>query len=700
MKVIIVGGVGGGATAAARLRRMDETAEIILLEKGEHISFANCGLPYHIGGTIADESKLVLQSPQKFADRYKIDVRVFHEALSIDRATHTLRILGSDGLAYEEHYDKLILSPGAYPIVPNIDHADDPRVFTLRNIPDLKRILSHIRSNHPTKAVVVGCGYIGLELVENLVHAGVSVSAVDLADSVNAPLDRDMAAEVHTYLESKGVALFLSSPLTAIEEVDSGLIVVAGDHKISADMIILALGVRPETALAKNAELSLNGKGFVIVTDQMRTNDSDIYAVGDAVEVKNLVTGLPASIPLASPANRQARICADNIAGIDSRYHGAQGTAILKLFDMTIATTGLNETTARALSIPYGKIYTYSSSHAEYYPNATKMSIKTLYDQHSGAILGAQLIGFDGVDKRADLLAVAIRSRMKASELSSFELCSAPPFSSAKDPVNIIGNVIENIQGNHYKQFFWYDVSTLQNSKNAVFLDVRNEAEYRLGAIDGAINIPLPELRNRIDEVPKDKLVCVYCHSGMNSYVACRILSGHQIQCMNLSGGYRFFRIVSDDLSKHPISSDQSNFILNLTRDYFHKFGLSCSESTIELLQVLGKIPNISELTQSMGGFAGGLHRNLTCGAVAGAIAALGAACGRNRRGGAKEPLNSAVNEFLAAFEQRYGALDCQTLVKNSGLSLEEQHQVCTGYVSSAVEIAAGILDKLYIQST
>ncbi len=699
MKVLIVGGVAGGATAAARLRRLDETAEIVLVERGEHISFANCGLPYHIGGTISDEAKLILQTPEKFAGRYKIDVRIFHEALSIDRAAHTVRIQAADGSTYDEQYDKLILSPGAYPIVPDIERADDPRVFTLRNIPDMDRILSHIRSNHPANAVVVGCGYIGLELVENLVHAGVSVSAVDMADSVIAPLDRDMASEVHSYLESKGVSLFLSSPLTAIEEADSGLTVVAGDHRLPADMIILALGVRPETALAKNAELSLNGKGFIIVTDQMRTNDPDIYAVGDAVEVKNLVTGLPASIPLAGPANRQARICADNIAGIESRYHGAQGTAILKLFDLTIAATGINETAATALAIPYGKVYTHSASHAEYYPDATKMSIKTVYDLQTGAILGAQLVGFDGVDKRADLLAVAIRSRMTASELCDFELCYAPPFSSAKDPVNMIGYVIENVQNNHYKQLFWHDVPMFQNNQNVVFLDVRAEDEYKAGAIDGAVNIPLPELRDRIVELPKGKLVCAYCLTGVRSYFACKILSGHQIQCLNLDGGYRFWRLVNDDLSKHPASSNQANIIPQLARDYFHKFGLSCSESTIELLQILGKIPNVPELTQSMGGFAGGLHRNLTCGAVTGAVAALGACCGRSQRGGAKEPLNSAVNDFLAAFEERYGALDCQTLIKNSGLSLEEQHQVCTGYVTSAVEIVAGILDKLRAQS-
>lgn len=698
MKVLVVGGVAGGATMAARLRRLDETAEIVLLEKGAHISFANCGLPYHIGGAIQDEAKLLLQTPQNFSDRFHIDVRVLHEALAIDRAAHTVRVQAADGTVYDEHYDKLVLSPGANPIVPNMEHAEDPRVFTLRNIPDTKRILSFVRERHPERAVVVGCGYIGLELVENLTIAGVSVTAVDLADSVIAPLDRDMAAEVHAYLESKGITLLLSSPLTAIELADNGLTLVAGNHRLPTDIVILALGVRPETALAKNAELSLNGKGFLIVNDHMQTNDPDIYAIGDAAEVKNLVTGLPASIPLAGPANRQARICADHIAGIDSRYRGAQGTAILKLFDMTIAVTGINETTAATLSIPYGKVYTYSSSHADYYPGATKMSIKALYEQQSGVILGAQLVGFDGVDKRADLLAVAVRSRMTADDLVNFELCYAPPFSSAKDPVNIVGFVIENERRNLVRQCFWHDIPALQLDDNTVLLDVRSEAEYAMGHVEGAFNIPLNELRRRIDELPNDKTVCVICLSGARSYYACRILSGHGIPCLNLAGGYRFWRLVTKDISKHPVFDQQATkktAIDSLTKDYFHKYGLSCSESTIEMLQLLGKIPDVPELTQSMGGFAGGIHRGLTCGAVSGAIAALGAYCGRNLRGTAKEPLNSAVNEFLATFEQRFGSLDCQTLVKNSGLSLEEQHKVCTGYVSAAVTLAAEIIDRL-----
>ncbi len=696
MKVLIVGGVAGGATAAARLRRLDETAEIVLLEKNAYISFANCGLPYYIGGVIQDEDDLLLQTPESFRERYNVDVRVFHEAVAIDRAAHMVHVKTADGKEYDETYDKLLLSPGASPIVPRMENADDPRVFTLRNIPDTRRIHAFVRDSKPRRAVIAGCGYVGLELAENLIAAGVSVTAIDLADSVIAPLDRDMAAEVHGYLEQKGVELLLSAELTAIRKDGDGLTVLAGARALPADMVVLSLGVRPETGFAHMSGLAINGRGFLITDEHMRTNDPDIYAVGDAAEVKNIVTGLPASIPLAGPANRQARIAADNIAGIASRYDGAQGSAILKLFDMTVATTGVNERTARSLSIPCGKVYTYSPSHAGYYPGGRNMSVKTLYDPETGVILGAQIVGFTGVDKRADVLATAVRMRMTAEDLTELELCYAPPFSSAKDPVNIAGYVIENARKGLVRQFFWDGVPAVQADENALLLDVRTKDEYARGAIGGCINIPLHELRARVGELPQGKPIYVYCHSGMRSYVACRILTGRGFDCRNLAGGYRFYSLVTSDLVKHPARQAAAAAVVpSLARDFFHKTGLSCSESTMELLQRIGKLADMPELTKSMSGFGGGMHRGLACGAVTGAVAALGAYCGRHLRGAPKEPLNSAVEAFLNEFESRFGSLTCDALIKDSGLSPEEQHKVCTGFVTAAVEIASRIMDEV-----
>lgn len=541
MKTVIIGGVAGGASAAARLRRLDESAEIIILERGEYVSFANCGLPYYIGGVITEKSKLTLQTPESFRARFNIDVRVNSEAVKIVPETKTVTVKNlKTGESYTESYDNLILSPGAEPIRPDIEGIDSDIVFTLRNIPDTLKIKQYIENEGPGSAVVIGGGYIGVEMAENLKEAGLEVSVVELSDHLIAPLDFDMAADVHRYIKSKGLKLYLNNGVKAID----GHTVILQNGKITADMIVMSVGVRPETALAKDCGIRTNQRGSIIVDRHMKTGIDNIYAVGDAVEVEDFITKSAAFIPLAGPANKQGRIAADNIAGFDSEYTGTQGSAVLKLFDVTVATTGLNEKSAKSAGINYDKTYIYSGSHASYYPGANNMSVKALWDKKTLKILGAQIVGFDGVDKRMDVLAAAIRFGAKITDLKELELCYAPPFGSAKDPVNMLGFVAENIITGKVKQFFWHDVENLPRDGSVTLLDVRTAAEVRRGKIDGFINIPLDSLRARIGEIPKDKPVYVHCHSGLRSYIACRILSGNGYDCCNLAGGWRLYESV------------------------------------------------------------------------------------------------------------------------------------------------------------
>ena len=544
MKTVIIGGVAGGASAAARLRRLDESAEIIILERGEYVSFANCGLPYYIGGAITDKNNLTLQTPESFRARFNIDVRVNSEAVKIEPKAKTVTVKNlKTGESYTESYDSLILSPGAEPVKPNIDGINSDIVFTLRNIPDTLKIKEYIERALPKSVVVVGGGYIGVEMAENLKEAGLEVSVVELADHLIAPLDFDMAADVHRYIKSKGIKLYLNNGVKAI----NGHTVILQNGEINADMVIMSVGVRPETALARDCEIETNNRGSIIVDRNMKTNIPDIYAVGDAVEVRDFVTGKPVFIPLAGPANKQGRIAADNIVGIPSEYTGTQGSAVLKLFDMTVATTGLNEKSAKAAGIDYDKTYIYSGSHASYYPGANNMSIKALWDKKTLKILGAQIVGFDGVDKRMDVLAASIRFGAKITDLTGLELCYAPPFGSAKDPVNMLGFVAENIITGKIKQFFWHDVENLPRDGSVTLLDVRTVTEVSRGKIDGFINIPLDSLRERISEIPKNKPVYVHCHSGLRSYIACRILAGNGYDCYNLAGGWRLYESVINE---------------------------------------------------------------------------------------------------------------------------------------------------------
>ena len=546
MKVVIIGGVAGGASAAARLRRLNEQVKIIVVERGPYVSFANCGLPYYIGGEIRDRSALTLQTPQSFLTRFNIDVRVRCEAVKIDPAakTVTLRDLESGGETLES-YDKLILSPGASPVRPPIPGAELEGVFTLRNIPDTDAICAYMESRAAKSALIVGGGYIGLEMAENLLRAGLSVTVAEMADHLIAPFDADMAADVQQYVRQKGVRLLLNSGVSAIEKQPDGRLAArVGAQKVTADLILLSVGVRPESALAAAAGLQLNERGQIVVDEAMHTSEADIYAVGDAVTVKNFYTGQETFVPLAGPANRQGRIAADNIYGISSAYHGTQGTAIMRFFDLTAASVGLNEKAADAAGIAYDKTYTYPSSHATYYPGSTNMSIKVLWDKESGRLLGAQIVGFDGVDKRMDVLSAAMRFGAGITDLTELELSYAPPFSSAKDPVNYLGFIGDNVRSGRLQQFFWHDVDALPRDGSVTLLDVRTKTEAAADAIDGFMNIPLDALRGHLDALPKDKPVYVHCFSGQRSYIACCILQGNGYTCYNLAGGIRLYRSV------------------------------------------------------------------------------------------------------------------------------------------------------------
>ena len=560
MKVVIIGGVAGGATAAARLRRLDEEAEIIVLERSGYVSYANCGLPYYLGGVIREKEKLTLQTPGSFRSRFNIDVRVREEAVAIHRAKKEVTVERlEDGSRYTEGYDKLILSPGARPIRPPMPGIGLPGVFTLRTVEDTFAIREFMDEKKPRRAVVVGGGFIGLEAAENLLHAGLAVTLLQKDDQVLLPLDRDMAAGIHGYLRRKGLDLRLGQTVEGFEPMAGGGIrtLLAGAEGVDADFVIFAIGVSPDTALAREAGLELGARGSIRVDDRMRTSDPDIYAVGDAVEIKNFVTGQPGLISLAGPANKEGRIAADNICGRPSVYRGGQGSSVIRLFDMTAASTGLNERAAQAAGVPYDRAVTYSASHATYYPGASNMTIKTLFDPESGRILGAQIVGFEGVDKRIDVLASAIRAEMTAWDLQELDLAYAPPYSSAKDPVNMAGYVIGNVLDGLVKQFHWDEVDSLPRDGSVTLLDVRTPEEFAQGHIDGAVNIPVDELRQRLGELDPAKTVYVNCHSGLRSYIACRVLAGRGFDCRNLSGGWRYYSQVACDLAfdgdpRHP----------------------------------------------------------------------------------------------------------------------------------------------------
>lgn len=548
-KVVIVGGVAGGASAAARLRRLDENAEIVMFEKGEFISFANCGLPYYVSGEIKEQSALTLQTPKSFNARFNVDVRILSEVIAInpDEKKVTVKKV-VDGTTYEESYDELVLSMGADPIRPNIKGIESNKVFTIRNIPDTLRLKEYIDYKKPQRAVVVGGGFIGLEIAENIKAVGVDVTIVEMSNQVIAPIDYDMAAEVHCHLRSKGVKLMLNSALEEIEEKDNALEVTISGRKVETDMVVMAIGVKPESKMAIEAGIEVNSRGAIKVDSHMRTNIKNIYAIGDVIEITNFITKEKSYVPLAGPANKQGRIVADNICGLGTVYTGTQGSSVMKVFDITVASTGLNEKEAKRQGLDYGKVYTYSANHATYYPGASMMAIKTIYEKKTGKILGAQIVGRDGVDKRCDVYAVAIRANMTAYDLTNLELCYAPPYGSAKDPVNMAGYVIENTLTGKVEHICWEDLEAAKADENGILLDVRTEAEVaNAGIIDGFINIPVDNLRARISELDKSKTIYITCQIGLRGYIAARILSQLGYKCKNFSGGYRFYKILEAD---------------------------------------------------------------------------------------------------------------------------------------------------------
>ena len=547
MNYLIIGGVAGGATVAVRLRRMDEKANIILFERGKYVSYANCGLPYYIGDTINNREKLFVQTAKGFTDRFRIDIRTEQEVTAIrpDKKEVEIKNL-STGETYTETYDKLVLSPGAEPLRPGIEGIGSKKIFTLRNVPDTDTIKNYVNTENPKRAIVVGGGFIGLEMAENLHDLGIQVDVVEMANQVMAPLDFSMAAIVHRQLTDKGVGLHLEDGVSRFEEKDGGVTVhLRSGKQIATDMVLLSIGVRPETKLAKDAGLAIGERGGIAVNDYMQTSDADIYALGDAVEVRHLVTGQPALIPLAGPANKQGRIVADNIVfGNKKKYPGSIGTSIAKVFDLTVAAAGANAKLLQQNNIPYISSYTHGASHAGYYPGAVPLSIKILFAPENGKLLGAQIVGFNGVDKRIEMLAQVIQRGGTVHDLAELEHAYAPPYSSAKDPVNMAGFVAENILNKKSRIIQWRELAELP--ADTIRIDVRTHDEYKLGTIPGFINIPVDELREHLDELPKEKPIVVTCAVGLRGYLAYRILVQNGFKHVrNLSGGYKTWSVAT-----------------------------------------------------------------------------------------------------------------------------------------------------------
>ena len=549
MKVLIVGGVAGGATAAARIRRLDETAEITVFERSGYISYANCGLPYYIGDVITDPEELTLQTPESFFSRFRINMKVHHEVTAIHPNQKTISVKNLEtGEEFEESYDKLILSPGAKPTQPRLPGVGIENVFTLRTVEDTFHIKEYINKYQPKSAVLSGGGFIGLELAENLKELGMDVTIVQRPKQLMNPFDADMASLIHSEMRKHGVKLVLGHTVEGFEEKDGGIDILLKDEMpLHADMVVLAIGVTPDTHLAKDAGLELGIKGSIVVNDRMETSAPDIFAAGDAVQVKHYVTGQEALISLAGPANKQGRIIADNICGGDSRYPGSQGSSVIKVFDMTAATTGMNETNARKAGLDVDTVILSPMSHAGYYPGGKVMTMKVVFEKETYRLLGAQIVGYEGVDKRIDVLATAIHAGMKATELKDLDLAYAPPYSSAKDPVNMAGFMIDNISKGILKQWHLEEVDLLPRDGSVTLLDVRTVREYGNGHIEGFKNIPVDELRERLDEIEKDKPVYVICQSGLRSYIGTRILEGNGYKAYNFSGGFRFYDAVMHD---------------------------------------------------------------------------------------------------------------------------------------------------------
>ncbi len=614
MKHIIIGGVAGGATAAARIRRADEGAEIVMLERGKYISYANCGLPYYIGGVISDRERLFVQTPESFGKRFNIDVRVENEVVEIQPKEHTVTIRRKDGSQYKETYDKLLLSPGASPVRPPLPGIDSEGIFTLRNVNDTDRIKTYLTTKSVKRAVVVGAGFIGLEMAENLHHAGVDVSVVEMGNQVMAPVDFSIAAHLHQHLTQKGVSLYLEQAVAAFERKGNEIrVILKSGETIVADMVILSIGVRPETTLAKAAGLRIGETGGIWVDEYLQTSEADIYAVGDAIEFPHPITGKPWLNYLANPANRQGRIVADNmVEGNKYAYEGAIGTAIAKVFDMTVASTGLAAKRLKQLGMEYAVSVTHSGSHAGYYPDALPLTVKLVFHPKTGKLYGAQSVGYDGVDKRIDQIALLIKQGGTVYDLIRLEHAYAPPFSSAKDPIAIAGYVASNIISRAMPAITWRDLLATDRS-SVMLLDVRTAEEFSFGSLPGAVNIPLDDLRERMQELPKDKEIIVFCAVGLRGYLAQRILRGHGYTAVrNLIGGYKTFATANAPVGKpnlpynEPKNLDTQAMTTEIKTVKIDACGLSCPGPIMKVKQAIDSIADGEriEITSTDAGFA------------------------------------------------------------------------------------------------
>lgn len=616
MKHVIVGGVAGGATAAARIRRIDESAEIILLEKGKHISYANCGLPYYIGGEIEDREKLFLQTPQSFGTRFKVDVRVENEVVSIDKDKKEVLIRRGDSSTYTESYDRLLLSPGASPVRPPIKGIDSEGIFTLRNVTDTDKIKHYITSRKIQNAVVVGAGFIGLEMAENLHHAGAEVTIVEMNNQVMTPVDFSMAAHVHQHLIQKNINLYLEIGAERFERRGDKIdVYLTNKEVITTDIVILSIGVRPDIQLAKTTDIKIGETGGIWVDEYLQTSVKDIYAVGDAIEFPHPITGKPWLNYLANPANRQGRIVADNMVfGNKYKYEGAIGTSIAKVFDMTVASTGLAGKKLKQLGIPYISSTTHSNSHAGYYPNALPLSIKLMFSPEDGRILGASVVGYDGVDKRIDQIALLIKKQGTINDLIELEHAYAPPYSSAKDPIAIAGYVASNILNGIMPIITWRDISHLAR-ETSVLIDVRTNSEYEMGTIRGALNIPVDELRERLDEIPKNKDIIIFCQIGLRGYLAHKILTQNGFKNVkNLSGGYKTYSIATAPISHiepkiikdGKAELDEQNTKVEIKTMKINACGLQCPGPILKLKNAVDEVSvgQRIEISSTDAGFA------------------------------------------------------------------------------------------------
>jgi NADPH-dependent 2,4-dienoyl-CoA reductase/sulfur reductase-like enzyme/peroxiredoxin family protein/rhodanese-related sulfurtransferase/TusA-related sulfurtransferase len=614
MKVLIVGGVAGGATTAARLRRVSENAEIIIFEKGPYVSFANCGLPYHLSGTIKEREQLLVTSAEDLHNLLNLDVRTNQEVLSIDRTNKTVTVRDLlNQRDYTESYDKLLLSPGASPIVPPLPGVEHEGVFVLHNIPELDEIVEWIKTRQPKNAVVVGGGFIGLEVVENLVELGLKVELVEMLNQVMAPVDYELAAEVHQHLELHGVNLHLGDGLKSIETGARTLLQVntSSGLELATDLVILSIGVRPNSNLAKDAGLEMEPRGHICVNSQMQTSDPDIYAVGDAVQIDSCLTGKPTSLALAGPAAKQARIAADHMAGRDVAFKGVIGTSVVKIFDLSVASTGLNSRQLKEAQIPFETVTSHVNDHASYYPGATPIQLKLLFGPQ-GQIYGAQAVGTNGVDKRIDVIATAIHGKMTVYDLEELELSYAPPFGSARDPVNVVGFLAGNVLRGDVEVIQWDQIDQLDPNKWVV-LDVRYPEELTVSALPGAINIPLSKLRSRLGELPKDKRFAVICGTGQRSYFALRILRQHGFDAVNVSGGFKTLNFTHrNENAMKQVEITQTAPITQTaqttpTADYsLDACGLQCPGPILKLYQKVNEMNNgdVVTVTATDMGFA------------------------------------------------------------------------------------------------